>query len=286
MKRMRNGMKWMSLALALMLGASTALAAGDEITVVSREDGSGTRSAFVELTGVEARDASGVKVDNTTEEAVVTNATNVMMTTVAGDVNAIGYISLGSLNETVKAVKIDGVEPTVENIKAGAYTLSRPFNIATREGISEVAADFFSYILSAEGQAVVAENGYIPLDGAQPYAGRQVSGRVVVAGSSSVTPVMQKLMEAYRAVNPNAEIEVQQSDSTTGMQSVLEGVCDIGMASRALKDSEVEAGLTGTVMALDGIAVIVNRDNVRDDLTLSSVRDIFTGAVLDWSEVQ
>lgn len=283
---MRNGMKWMSLALALMLGASTALAAGDEITVVSREDGSGTRSAFVELTGVEARDASGVKVDNTTEEAVVTNATNVMMTTVAGDVNAIGYISLGSLNETVKAVKIDGVEPTVENIKAGAYTLSRPFNIATREGISEVAADFFSYILSAEGQAVVAENGYIPLDGAQPYAGRQVSGRVVVAGSSSVTPVMQKLMEAYRAVNPNAEIEVQQSDSTTGMQSVLEGVCDIGMASRALKDSEVEAGLTGTVMALDGIAVIVNRDNVRDDLTLSSVRDIFTGAVLDWSEVQ
>lgn len=283
---MRNGMKWMSLALALMLGASTALAAGDEITVVSREDGSGTRSAFVELTGVEARDASGVKVDNTTEEAVVTNATNVMMTTVAGDVNAIGYISLGSLNETVKAVKIDGVEPTVANIKAGAYTLSRPFNIATREGISEVAADFFSYILSAEGQAVVAENGYIPLDGAQPYAGRQVSGRVVVAGSSSVTPVMQKLMEAYRAVNPNAEIEVQQSDSTTGMQSVLEGVCDIGMASRALKDSEVEAGLTGTVMALDGIAVIVNRDNVRDDLTLSSVRDIFTGAVLDWSEVQ
>lgn len=283
---MRKGMKWMSLALALMMGASTAFAAEGEITVVSREDGSGTRSAFVELTGVEAKDESGVKVDNTTEEAVVTNSTNVMMTTVAGDANAIGYISLGSLNETVKAVKIDGVEPTVENIKAGAYTLSRPFNIATKEGMSEVAADFVSYIMSAEGQAVVAESGYIPLDDAPSYAGKQVAGKVVVAGSSSVTPVMQKLAEAYKAVNPNAEIEVQQSDSTTGMQSALEGICDIGMASRALKDSELEAGLTGTVIALDGIAVIVNQDNAKDDLTLNNVRDIFTGAVLDWSEVQ
>ena len=283
---MRKGMKWMSLALALMMGVSTAFAAEGEITVVSREDGSGTRSAFVELTGVEAKDESGVKVDNTTEEAVVTNSTNVMMTTVAGDANAIGYISLGSLNETVKAVKIDGVEPTVENIKAGAYTLSRPFNIATKEGMSEVAADFVSYIMSAEGQAVVAESGYIPLDDAPSYAGKQVAGKVVVAGSSSVTPVMQKLAEAYKAVNPNAEIEVQQSDSTTGMQSALEGICDIGMASRALKDSELEAGLTGTVIALDGIAVIVNQDNAKDDLTLNNVRDIFTGAVLDWSEVQ
>ena len=229
-------------AHGLVMGVSVASAEmTGAITVVSREDGSGTRSAFVELTGVEEKNEAGEKVDNTTVEAIVTNSTNVMMTTVAGDPSAIGYISLGSLNETVKALQIEGVEATVENIKAGSYTLSRPFNIATKEGLSEVAADFVSYSLSAEGQAVIAENGYIPLDDAPAYEGKQVAGKVVVAGSSSVTPVMEKLKEAYAAVNPNAEIEVQQSDSTTGMQSAIDGICDIGMASRAVKDSEIEA---------------------------------------------
>ena len=284
---MRKTAKIVSLVLALMMGAASASAEmTGAIDVCSREDGSGTRGAFVELTGVEQKDADGNKVDMTTEEAIVTNSTNVMMTTVAGDVNAIGYISLGSLNETVKALQIEGVDATVENIKAGTYTLARPFNIATGATVSEVAADFVSFILSAEGQAVVQENKYIPLDNAPAYEGKQVSGKIVVAGSSSVTPVMEKLKEAYLAVNPNAEIEVQQSDSTTGMKSAIDGICDIGMASRALKDSEVEAGLTGTTIAMDGIAVIVNNDNATATMTIEQVKNIFTGATTDWSEVK
>ncbi len=280
----KGSRKIIGLALAFMMGLSTACAAQD-ITVVSREDGSGTRGAFVELTGVEKKDENGQKIDRTTEEAIITNSTNVMMTTIAGDDSAIGYISLGSLNDTVKAVKVDGVEATVENIKAGTYTLSRPFNIATKEELSALANDFVSYILSAEGQAVVAENGYIPLDGAAAYAGTQVAGKIVVAGSSSVTPVMEKLKEAYLAVNPNATVEIQQSDSTTGMKSAIDGVCDIGMASRALKSSETEAGLFGTVIAMDGIAVIVNNENAIDNLTLDTIMGIFTGEIVAWDDI-
>lgn len=284
---MRKGMKIASLVMALMMGVSAAAAeVSGEITVVSREEGSGTRGAFIELTGVEEKNADGVKVDNTTVEAVVTNSTNVMMTTVAGDESAIGYISLGTLNDTVKAVQIDGVDATVENIKNGTYTLARPFNIATKEGLSEVAQDFVNYILSAEGQQVIADNKYIPLDDAPAYEGKQVSGKIVVAGSSSVTPVMQKLAEAYQVVNPNAEIEVQQSDSTTGMQSAIDGICDIGMASRDLKDSEKEAGLNGQTIAMDGIAVIVNQNNDLTTLTLAQVKSIFTGEATEWENVK
>ena len=284
---MRKGMKIASLVMALMMGVSAAAAeVSGEITVVSREEGSGTRGAFIELTGVEEKNADGVKVDNTTVEAVVTNSTNVMMTTVAGDESAIGYISLGSLNDTVKALQIDGVDATVENIKNGTYTLARPFNIATKEGLSEVAQDFVNYILSAEGQQVIADNKYIPLDDAPAYEGKQVSGKIVVAGSSSVTPVMQKLAEAYQVVNPNAEIEVQQSDSTTGMQSAIDGICDIGMASRELKDSEKEAGLNGQTIAMDGIAVIVNQNNDLTTLTLAQVKSIFTGEATEWENVK
>lgn len=284
---MRKGMKIASLVMALMMGVSAAAAeVSGEITVVSREEGSGTRGAFIELTGVEEKNADGVKVDNTTEEAVVTNSTNVMMTTVAGDESAIGYISLGSLNDTVKALQIDGVDATVENIKNGAYTLARPFNIATKEGLSEAAQDFVNYILSAEGQQVIADNKYIPLDDAPAYEGKRVSGKIVVAGSSSVTPVMQKLAEAYQVVNPNAEIEVQQSDSTTGMQSAIDGICDIGMASRDLKDSEKEAGLNGQTIAMDGIAVIVNQNNDLTTLPLAQVKSIFTGEATEWENVK
>ena len=284
---MRKGMKIASLVMALMMGVSAAAAeVSGEITVVSREEGSGTRGAFIELTGVEEKNADGVKVDNTTVEAVVTNSTNVMMTTVAGDESAIGYISLGSLNDTVKALQIDGVDATVENIKNGAYTLARPFNIATKEGLSEVAQDFVNYILSAEGQQVIADNKYIPLDDAPAYEGKQVSGKIVVAGSSSVTPVMQKLAEAYQLVNPNAEIEVQQSDSTTGMQSAIDGICDIGMASRDLKDSEKKAGLNGQTIAMDGIAVIVNQNNDLTTLPLAQVKSIFTGEATEWENVK
>lgn len=256
------------------------------INVVSREDGSGTRGAFIELFGIEEENEAGEKVDNTTEEAIITNSTDVMMTTVAGDEYAIGYISLGSLNETVKAVTIDGVEATVDNIKSGSYTISRPFNIATNGEVSEVAQDFINFILSAEGQAVVSDNGYITVDdAAAAFESNGAEGKIVVAGSSSVTPVMEKLKEAYQAVNAGAEIEIQESDSTTGMTAAMDGTCDIGMASRELKDSETEAGLTSTVIALDGIAVIVSNDNPTADLSKDAVASIFKGEVTTWDEI-
>ena len=204
-----------------------------EISVISREDGSGTRGAFIELFGIEEKDDSGEKIDNTTEDAQVTNNTSVMMTSVAGDPQAIGYISLGSLDKSVKALKVDGAEATAENVKNDTYKISRPFNIATTDKVSEAAQDFIDYILSAEGQKIVEDNGYIAAAAdAAAYAGSKPSGKIVVAGSSSVTPVMEKLKEGYEAVNPDAEIEIQQSDSTTGMESAISGVCDIGMASR------------------------------------------------------
>ena len=211
------------------------------IAVYSREDGSGTRGAFIELFGIEQKDESGEKIDYTTEEAVITNSTDVMLTSVSGDTYGIGYVSLGSLNDTVKAVKIDGAEATVENIKSGAYAIARPFNIATNGEVSEVAQDFINYIMSAEGQAVITENGYIGSDDAAAFESNGATGKVVVGGSSSVSPVMEKLIEAYKAVNTGAEIELQTSDSTTGMTGAADGTLDIGMASRELKDSEVEA---------------------------------------------
>ncbi|MDO5408787.1 MAG: substrate-binding domain-containing protein [Eubacteriales bacterium] len=256
------------------------------ISVVSREDGSGTRGAFIELFKIEEKNDAGEKIDNTTEDAEITNSTSVMMTTIAGNTEAIGYISLGSLNDTVKAIKIDGAEASVDNIKSGAYKIARPFNIATKEGLSDVAADFIKFIMSEDGQKVVEDNGYISQGNDGAYTAAGLSGKVVVAGSSSVTPVMEKLKEAYAALNPNVTVEVQQSDSTTGMTSAIEGVCDIGMASRELKDSELEAGLTPTVIAMDGIAVIVNNDSPVEELTSENVKAIFTGEVTDWADVQ
>ena len=261
--------------------------ASNPITVISREDGSGTRGAFIELFGIEKEDADGNTVDMTMTGAEITNNTSVMMTSVAGNPSAIGYISLGSLDETqVKAVAIDGVAATVDNINNGTYPISRPFNIATGATVSDVAQDFINFILSAEGQAVIAEEGYIPVDAAAAaFASNNASGNIVVAGSSSVTPVMEKLKEAYLAINANATIEIQQSDSTTGMNSVIEGICDIGMASRDVKDSELEAGVVPTVIAKDGIAVIVNLENTIADLTSEQVKGIYTGEITDWSEV-
>ena len=279
----------MALAAVMATGMAVPTMAADlgsdPIAVVSREDGSGTRGAFIELFDVEEKDADGNKVDNTTEEAEITNNTAVMMSTVAGNVDAIGYISLGSLNDSVKAAKIDGVEATAENIKSGEYKVSRPFNIATNGEVSDVAQDFIDYILSPEGQAVVEENGYIAVDSTEAES-TQPEGKVVVAGSSSVTPVMEKLKEAYAEVNPNAEIEIQQSDSTTGMTSAIDGICDIGMASRDLKDEELEAGLTATTIANDGIAIIVNNDNPTDDLTTDQVKSIYVGEVTTWGDLE
>lgn len=259
--------------------------ASGDITILSREDGSGTRGAFVELFGIEEKDADGNKVDMTTEDAKITNSTSVMMTTVAGDENAIGYISLGSLNDTVKALKIDGVEASVENVADDSYKVSRPFNIITGEEVSAEAQDFINFILSADGQQIVEDNGYIKVDDAAPaYESTNPSGKVVLSGSSSVTPVMEKLSEAYQEVNKDMTIEVQQSDSTTGITSAKDGICDIGMASRDLKDEEKE-GLTATVIAKDGIAVIVNNTNEMEDMTSEQVKSIFTGETTEWEEL-
>ncbi len=282
--------KIIALATAILMVLSMAACAegaSGPITVISREDGSGTRGAFIELMGVEQKDENGDKVDMTTDEAIVTNSTSVMMTSVAGDSAAIGYISLGSLDDSVKAVTIDGVEPTVENVKSGEYAVARPFNIATKGEGSELTADFIRYILSAEGQAVVSENGYVTVaDDAAAYEAAGLSGTITVGGSSSVTPVMEKLAEAYKALNPDVTIDVQQTDSTTGMTSAADGIVDIGMASRELKDTELEAGLTPTVIALDGIAVIVNNDSSVTGLTTETVRGIYTGEITDWSEAK
>ncbi|MFQ7312302.1 phosphate ABC transporter substrate-binding protein [Drancourtella sp. An210] len=259
-------------------------AGGANISVISREEGSGTRGAFVELFGVE-EEVDGEKVDQTTTDATVTNNTSVMLTTVSGDENAIGYVSLGSLNDDVKAVKIDGAEATADNIKNGSYKVSRPFNIVTKDGVSEEAQDFINFILSKQGQEVVTEEGYIPLDTTTEYAASGVSGKVAVSGSSSVSPVMEKLAEAYQALNPDADIQIQTSDSTTGVTDAINGTSDIGMASRELKDSETSQGAVGTVIATDGIAVIVNNANSVDDLTVDQVKGIFTGKTLTWDEV-
>ena len=282
--------KILAIVTAALIGttafAATASAASGAIDVISREDGSGTRGAFIELFGIEEKQGDE-KVDMTTEDASITNSTSVMMTTVAGDENAIGYISLGSLNDTVKAVKIDGAEASAENVANDTYKVSRPFNIITTDKLSDAAKDFENYILSSDGQQIVEDNGYIKVaDDAKAYEQSDAEGKVVVAGSSSVTPVMEKLKEAYAAVNPDVEIEVQQSDSTTGMTSAIEGVCDIGMASRDLKDSELEAGLTPTVIAMDGIAVVVNNDSPVAELTSENVKNIFTGEITDWADVQ
>ena len=267
-------------------GSAGSSSKSQRITVVSREDGSGTRGAFIELFGIEEKDASGKKVDNTTDDATITNSTEVMMTTVAGDEAAIGYTSLGALNSSIKALKVDGAEATAANVKSGTYKISRPFNIATKGTVSEVTQDFINYILSEDGQKIVESNGYISQGNSGAFTSNGASGKIVVAGSSSVTPVMEKLLEAYQKVNTGAKIELQERDSTTGMTAAIDGTCDIGMASRELKDSEKSAGLTNQVIALDGIAVIVNNKNSASNITSEQVKAIFTGETTDWSNVK
>ena len=255
--------------------------AGNPISVVTREDGSGTRGAFVELFGIEDADGN----DAITQSAEISNSTSVVMTTVAGNPDAIGYISLGSLDNTVKALEIDGVAATVDNINNGTYKVYRPFNIATKEGLSETAQDFVNFIMSEQGQAIVAEEGYISVENSGSYTPSGKTGTVTVSGSSSVTPVMQVLKEEYEALNPDVTIELQQSDSTTGVNDAIAGTSDIGMASRALKDSELEQGVVGTVIANDGIAVIVNNESTVTGLTSEQVKGIYMGELTNWSEV-
>ena len=265
--------------------SSGATSPSGQISVYSREDGSGTRGAFIELFGIEEKDVSGEKVDMTTMSASITNSTSVMMTSVSGDENGIGYISLGSMNDTVKALKIDGAEATAENVKSGDYKIARPFNIATGDNVSEVTQDFIAYIMSADGQKVIEDNGYIAVDdAAAAYTASNKSGKIVIAGSSSISPVMEKLAEAYKGLNPEVTIEVQTSDSTTGMNMASEGTCDIGMASRELKDSETSGGLVPTVIAQDGIAVIVNKNASIDELSSEQVKAVYTGEAVTWED--
>ena len=270
------------LALVLVFTACAAKPENEEITVISREEGSGTRSAFIELTGVEVD-----KVDKTTQKAEINSSTAVVMQTVAGNKAAIGYISLGSLDNSIKSVDVDGVAATAENVKNGTYPISRPFNIATLGELeNEAAQDFLNFILSDEGQAVITEKGYVSTATTGAFTSTNPSGTVTVAGSSSVSPVMEKLAEAYMALNPAVTIQLQTSDSSTGMSSAIEGLCDIGMASRAVKDSEQAEGLIPTTICMDGIAVVVNQENSISNLTLEQIRQIFTGEVTDWNNVK
>lgn len=264
--------------------ASASSAPSGAISVVSREDGSGTRGAFIELTGVQTEE-NGNKVDNTTPDAIIANQTEVMMQNVSSDAGAIGYSSMGSLNDSVKAVPVDGVDANTDNVLSGDYSLSRPFNIVLKGDAEGVAADFIKFILSKDGQQVVQDAGYIQIDSdAEAFESDGSKGEITVAGSSSVSPVMEKLKEAYEAVNADAKITIETSDSTTGINSTAEGVCDIGMASRELSDEE-SADLESMQIALDGIAVIVNPENAVENLTTEQVRQIFTGEITDWADV-
>lgn len=276
------------LAGLLCIGLFAACGAGgqsDEITVITRESGSGTRGAFIELFGIEEKNEAGDKVDKTVKTAEESNSTAVMITSVEGNKNAIGFVSLGSLNDKVKALRIDGAEAAVENIKTGAYRVARPFNIVTKGDVSPAAQDFINYIMSEEGQSVVEQAGYISKGNKGPFSGTTPSGTIKVTGSSSVTPVMEKLQEAYRKMNPALTIEIQQNDSTSGINAVIDGTCDIGMASRELKFSETDKGAAPVVIAIDGIAVIVNKECPVSSLTSEQVKDIYTGGITKWSEL-
>lgn len=273
-----------SLAGCGSTGSSSSASGFDtksNISVITREDGSGTRSAFIELTGVQ-EEKDGTKTDNTLSSAIVQSSTQAVLTGVAGDPTAIGYISLGSLNDTVRAAKIDGVEPTSETVKDGSYKISRPFNIATKDNLSEAAQNFIDYILSKEGQEIVNKDYVEAVDNAEPFAGAKGKGKVKVGGSTSVSPVMEKLAEAYQKVNKDVTVEVNTSDSSTGMSQAAEGTVDIGMASRELKDSETAKGIKGTVIAKDGIAVIVNKSNTVEDIKLDQLKGIYTGSITTW----
>ena len=273
-----------SVALAATMLASCG-GSSDKITVISREDGSGTRGAFIELTGIEEKDSNGNKTDNTKKDALICKSTDVVLTQVSGDKNAIGYISFGSLNDKVKALKVEGVEPSTATIESGDYKIVRPFNIAVKDGLSDAAQDFENYILSSEGQDIIEKAGYIKIDkSAAAYASNNASGKVVVSGSSSVTPVMEKLAEAYQKANTNVTVDVQQSDSSTGIKDAINGTSDIGMASRDISDDELSQGIKSVTIAQDAIAVIVNKDNAVEDITMDEIKAIYTGSKTTWSD--
>lgn len=279
----------LSLAALMVLGLAGCGGGSQEssdgvgdITVISREEGSGTRDAFVEITGVMEDD-----VDRTVDTAEISNSTSVVTQSVAGNDAAIGYISLGSMSDEVKSLKLNGVEATVDNVKSGDYELQRPFNIVTKGELEKLPQDFVDFIMSADGQAIIEEEGYIAVsDGAEQYEASGLEGTITLAGSTSVAPVMEVLADKYKELNEGVTIEIQQTGSGAGIQSTIEGVCDIGMASRELKDEEASEGLDSQEIALDGIAVIVNTANAVEDLSMDQLMKIFTGEITSWSELQ
>lgn len=255
------------------------------INVVSREDGSGTRGAFIEIVGVLEKDAEGNKVDRTYEEAIIQNATDAVITTVAGDESSIGYISLGSFNDTVKALKVEGVEATTENIQNNSYKIARSFNIAYKRDLNPLSKDFLSFILSSEGQDIVLNEGYVQVSTSlSKYNKTEQKGKLVVAGSTSVTPVMEKLAEAYENLHPDVSIEIQSTGSSAGIQSAIEETADLAMASRDLKDSELEE-LTAELIAIDGIAIIVNKENPLDNISLDQIKSVYIGEITTWEKL-
>ncbi len=293
MKKTIKKLSIMTLAVVMATGTmvgctkktSEGFASSSNISVITRENGSGTRGAFVELFGIEQKNEAGEKVDLTSSKASVNSSTSTVLVTVEGNKYAIGYVSLGSINDKVKVAKIDGVEASVENINNGTYKIARPFNIATKEEVSEVTQDFINFILSAEGQAIVEDTGYVKLEDTGAFASNGAIGTVKIDGSSSVSPLMEKLAEAYEAVNKEAKVEINTTDSSTGMSTVADGGCDIGMASRDVKDSEIEKGLVPTTIAKDGVAVIINKENTNDSLTVEQVMKIYIGDITKWSEI-
>jgi len=284
MKKTINIILAVTMILILASCDGGAFDTSKNISVISREDGSGTRGAFIELFGIEEKNDDGTRKDLTTKEAIIAKQTDVMMTNVSGDMYAVGYTSLGSLNDTIKAVQIEGVKATTDNVKNGTYPIMREFNIATKGEPTGITKDFIDFILSGDGQIIAAQSYVSVNEGAAAYSGNASAGKIVIAGSSSVSPLMEKLIEAYKIINPDAVIELQTNDSSSGMNAAIDGTCDIGMASRELKDNE-KAELIDVTIALDGIAVILNKDNPISNLTKDQVKGIFTGTTLKWSDV-
>ena len=272
------------LACATGCGGSSEFDTEQSINVISREDGSGTRGAFTDIFGLILQGEGGTRKDISTKEAVIAKQTDVLMASITNDKYAIGYISMGSLNDTVKAVAIDGIMPSAATVGSEEYSVVRPFWIFTKENPSELCVDFIDFVTSADGQAVVSQNYIESFRDAAEYSGNKPSGKIVVAGSSSVTPIMEKLKEAYIGVNPGAKIEIQQSDSSAGFTGTVEGTCDIGMASRDLTEDE-QVQVNSVKIALDGIVIVVNKNNSVDNLSKQQVKEIFTGEITKWSEL-
>ncbi|HBC29891.1 MAG TPA: phosphate ABC transporter substrate-binding protein [Clostridiales bacterium] len=256
-----------------------------DITVVARDAASGTRGAFHEIMNIIVKE-NDTEVDKLVVGALEFDGTDKVITAIEGDKYGIGYISLGSVSERIKAVAVDGVEPTVENVRSGSYSVSRPFLLVTKGTESKLVKDFLKFTESAEGQAITNEMKFIgAIDAPGEYTASGMSGTIKVAGSTSVAPLMEKLQEAYNELNPDVTFETQAQGSSQGIKAAIDGSYDIGMASRELKAEEASE-LNRYVLAIDGIAVIVNNENPKSDLAADDITNIYIGEITKWNEVK